>query len=515
MVQTIHLLGNQATTPSYNKTKNHGIFWLFPDAKENFFRLYTVTSSKKMIGILVALVVILLLRYFLLKRLRHRFPIFPKAAICDAQPVFPKSFFFGVSVCAYQVEGDMPPSNWTLWEQQRDEHGNHRAPIDPIKCDGYNRFLSDAQLAKSMGCNMYRLSFSWTRLNPRPGKFDKSVMAVYRGWLIQLREMGLEPLLTLWHWEHPAWLEEKGGFLGPEFVRYYEEYVDFVLRSVCDVCDYYHSVNEPIGYIASSILAGMFPPGKGSLRTAFDGLCTLMTCHATMYKIAHRLNNKARVSFSHAVVPFTPMHSWSVIEHVMAHVMNVTNKMAFEMFTTGTLNFLWMSKKIPDIKGTLDFISLNHYYVGYVSIDWRDWGKINGNGPTQPFLSYGLSFLPMNDMGWGMNGGSLAATTEWVHREYNKGKLDVPIMITEHGAADAEDFKRQWFLRESLWHLSTITDHVPLIGYLHWTLMDNYEWADGMAKKFGLFETVPETLERKPRKSVEIYTNIIKASSRD
>ena len=455
---------------------------------------------------------VLTIRYFLLKWLAKQFPVFPKTTICDAQPVFPSDFLFGVSTAAYQVEANVPPSNWMLWEQQTDERGVPRAPVDPLKCDGYNKFLGDATLAKNMGCKLYRLSFSWSRLNPRPGKFDKDVMAVYRGWLIQLREMGMEPLLVLWHFEHPAWLEEKGSFMGPEFVRYFEEYAEFVLRSVCDVCDYYHTVNEPVGYVASSLIAGMHPPGKGSLRSAFAGLCNLMECHVIGYRIAHRLNRNAKVSYSHAVVPFVPRHSWSVLEHLGAHFMNFSNRIAFHAFSNGRLDFLWMSKSIAGIEGTLDFISLNHYYVGYVTLDWREWADVNGTGNIAPFLSYGSTFLPTSDFGWGMNGGSLAAATQWIHETFNQGTLDIPIMITEHGAADAEDFKRQWFLKESLWHLSTLIGRVPVIGYCHWSLTDNYEWSEGTSKRFGLVEIDFETQERKPRKSAEIYTNIIKTS---
>lgn len=429
----------------------------------------------------------------------------------DAEPVFPPNFVFGTSTSAYQIEANIPPSNWTLWERQTDQFGNPRAPIDPIKADGFNKFFEDAEIAHKLGCKMYRLSFSWSRLNPKPGQFDDGAMAVYRSWLLKLKEMGMEPLLTLWHFEHPAWVEDRGSMHNKDFVKYYTDFVRYVLKHVYDVCDYYHTVNEPIGYMSSSYLAGIHPPGANSFRVIMDAMVNLLTCHATAYRIIHEMNPNAKVSFSHAIVPFVPRHSWSLIETSLGAFVNCAVSMVYNAFKTSKLHFLWMSEEIPGLQGTLDFISLNHYYVTYITLNPKEWDRVNGTGPLLAGVTYGARFAPSSDMNWGMMPASLAAITKWIHKEHNSWNL--PIMITEHGCADGEDSRRQWFLRESLWHLSMLQNEgVPVKGYLHWSLTDNYEWADGCNRRFGLVEIDYKTQERKPRKSAHIYSEIIKRS---
>lgn len=448
--------------------------------------------------------------------LEKTFVTFPQKNIPDANPIFPSPFKYGVSTSSYQVEANVPPSNWSLWEKQLDRFGNPRAPPNAIKCDGFNRFEQDLQLAQSIGCKFYRLSFSWSRLNPSPGQFNHDILQKYRSWLIKIRELGMEPLLVLWHFEHPAWLEERGSFLSEEFVQRYTEYVEFVINGVSDVCTFYHTVNEPIGFVVSSLIGDVFPPGKGSLRQIADGMANLMQCHANAYAIIHRHNPTSRVSFAKNVVPTVPKHKWSLLESIIAYYMNYYNRVAFDVFKTGKIQFLWYTREVSNIIGALDFISLNHYYCIFTTLNPKEWSKVNttpddidvGNNAERgrvPFCSYGDSFLPASDMGWGMLPGSLAAITEWVHVTYNL-ENNQPIFITEHGAADAEDTKRQWFLKESLFHLSTLAKRgVPISGYIHWTLFDNYEWADGTTKRFGLFETDYNTLERKPRESAKLF----------
>ncbi|OHT01517.1 glycosyl hydrolase [Tritrichomonas foetus] len=455
---------------------------------------------------LFIVILILVARYYLLQYLRPKFPKFPPRNVPDANPVFPKTFKYGVSTASYQIEADVPPTNWTLWERQTDRFGNPRAPINNRKCDGFNRFYQDIMLAQQLGCKYYRLSFSWARLNPRPGQFDNDILSTYRGWLIKIRELGMEPLLVLWHFEHPAWLEERGSVMSPEFVHKFTEYVEFVVNGVSDVCTFYHTVNEPIGFIVTSIIGDVFPPGKGTIENCVDGIANLMQCHANAYHIIHRLNPNAKVSYAKNVVPFIPMHGWSAIEYLISHVLNFYNRVGFDVFKTGKIQFLWYTREIQNIIGTLDYISLNHYYCTFVTIDYRQWGKLNGN--FIPFLSYGDMFCPTSDFGWGMIPGSLSAVARWIHDEYNADQR-LPIMITEHGAADSEDTRRQWFLKESLFHLSSLTNlGYPIAAYIHWTLFDNYEWAQGTKMKFGLFQTDYETMERKPRKSAEIFAKI-------
>ena len=167
--------------------------------------------------------------------------------------------------------------------------------------------------------------------------------------------------------------------------------------------------------------------------------------------------------------------------------------------------------EIPSIIGALDYISINHYFCGYISINPQDWGQFNG--AFLPLYTLGQKFLATSDFGWGLNPASLAGTCQWINDQFNPNHL--PILVTEHGIADASDTKRQWFLKESLTHLSILVNRgLNVTGYIHWSLLDNYEWAEGRKMKFGLYQTNYETQERIPRESAKIYSRIIAKNSR-
>jgi beta-glucosidase len=423
-------------------------------------------------------------------------------------PIFPPNFKFGVSTSAYQVEEDIPPSNWLLWENVTDDRGIPRAPSLPQKVRGYTHFLKDADLAKSLGCDLYRFSLSWSRLNPAPGVFDSEALAVYKSWLIRLREIGIEPLVTLWHFEHPAWLEQNGSVHGKEFVPRFTEYARFVIDGIGDLCDLWHTTNEPVGFGAAAYIAGLHPPGKGTIADIVDALANLAQAHAIAYDMIHAKNPKAKVSFAKNLTPFAPMHQWSLLEALEAWIFNVYNRLGFDVFETETISLWGHTRPVKNIKGKLDFISLNHYYIIFPTIAPYQWSIFENR--TMVSLTYGESRLETSDFAWGLKPSSLADSIRWVDKIHNPRRL--PFLISEHGCADATDERRQRFLSKSLAHLSIAAKEIPIMGYVHWTLMDNYEWATGTKMRFGLFETNFETFERTKRKSASLYEEIIAAN---
>lgn len=172
---------------------------------------------------------------------------------------------------------------------------------------------------------------------------------------------------------------------------------------------------------------------------------------------------------------------------------------------------MWEWRSVPGIKGTLDFISLNHYYILYVTILKSEWGNYNGERVALLTYDSGMD-TETSDFGWGLKPSSLADSIKWIHKKYNK-KWNRDFFISEHGCADHTDVKRHWFLRDSLIHLSNLSPDVRVTGYTHWSLMDNYEWAEGSKMKFGLFETNFETFERKARPSAGLYAEIIRKNA--
>jgi beta-glucosidase/6-phospho-beta-glucosidase/beta-galactosidase len=163
---------------------------------------------------------------------------------------------------------------------------------------------------------------------------------------------------------------------------------------------------------------------------------------------------------------------------------------------------------VKGIKGKLDFISLNHYYVIFTTVFPSEWSKFENR--TVISLSYGTKEVDKSDFGWGLVSSSLAESVKWVNKLHNPRRL--PFLISEHGCADETDKKRQWFLKQSLAYLSVVANEIPMLGYVHWTLMDNYEWAEGSKMKFGLFNTDFTTFNRIRRPSASIYEDIINAN---
>ena len=459
-------------------------------------------------GIFVFLLVIFVLfviRYYLLKYLSEKLPVLFEKSPPDAEPIFPANFRYGVSTSAFQTEADIPASNWSLWSQKTNSKGDPMCPDERIKCDAFNKYQYDSNLVIQLGCQVFKFSVSWSRLNPADGQFNREALQVYRNLCIYLKQNGVEPIVTLWHYEHPAWLETNGSISSSTFVQKYGEFVEFVVSGLADVCFNYITINEPFKYIYLSFIKGDYPPGKMTRNDAFDAFINLMKCHALGYQIIHRLCPTAQVSYVKNIIPFLPRHKWSLIETFLAVIMNkYYNELGFDLIDMGILKFKFKSIEIPGLKDSIDFICISHYCPMFVTLNKKEFSDNN------PLLTYGERFLSISDAGYGLMPGSLAGVVKWINTNYNFKQRG--ILIAEHGLADRDDFRRQWFLKESLQHLSQLVpERIPMLGYLHWSLTDNYAWTKGNEMRYGLFEIDYRTQARRNRKSADIYSDFIKA----
>ena len=468
---------------------------------------FDVDKSEEKMGILIFLLILIILficRHFLLKYLSRKMPVLFEKSPPDAEPLFPAVFKYGISTSAYQIEADIPPSNWSLWSQKTDARGIPLCPEERIKCDGFNKYQLDADNAINLGCQEFRFSVSWSRVNPSDGQFNRNALLVYRNLCIYLKQNGVEPIVTLWHYEHPAWIENNGSICNPNFVQKYGEFVEFVVSGLADVCEKYITINEPVRYVVYSYIKGKYPPGKGSFSDAWKALINLYKCHAIGYQIIHRLCQSAKVSYVKNIIPFVPRHKFSLLETSIAHLLNHYNRIGFDAIETGVLSCYLKKEELNGLKDSIDFICISHNYPMFVTLNWNEFS----NG--MKFLTYGEKFLSISDAGYGIMPGSLAGSVKWINKEMNPKKRN--ILIAEHGIADRDDFRRQWFLKESLQHLSQlVSERVPMIGYLHWTLTDNYSWTNGNNHRYGLFEIDYRTQERRKRKSGEIYEEFVKS----
>jgi beta-glucosidase len=418
----------------------------------------------------------------------------------NAAKLFGEDFLWGASTAGHQVEGGNY-DQWTVWELA---HAKELASTaekrlawlsnwDKIKfqaenpdnyvsgkgVDHFHRYREDFDILKSLNLNAFRFSIEWSRLEPEEGVWDKTAFDHYLNYISELKERSIEPILNLWHWTAPVWFDEKGGFTKSGNIGYFLRFAQKVAEEFGDEVKYIITLNEPNVYTSLSYLTGEWPPQIKSPLMALMVYRNLVKTHKYTYSILKKYNPDLQVGIAANMSNALPKDGKNILSKIVARA----------------ANYGWNWYFVNRIKRRQDFIGFNyymtHYYDGFKTVD-----------PEKP----------VNDLGWYMepSGVGEIATRLWI--KYHK-----PIMITENGVADADDQYRQWWLKETM--LSLITSRkagVKLIGYLHWSLLDNFEWAYGWWPKFGLVHVDRENnMKRTIRPSAKWWAAQIKKLQSD
>lgn len=434
----------------------------------------------------------------------------------DAETLkMPKDFQFGSATAAWQIEKEVNESNWSMFEKQIGKDGKPRAPPHLSACDAVTHFDEDKYNMKEMGFTIYRFSLHYSAIYISPNNFDENYMSIYVNWCDSLREDGIEPLVTLWHFEHPAFIEKQGGLLNPEFKDHFKNFVEFAVEKLKGHCKYFITINEPAVYGLMSYVVHEFPPGEAfQFKKMAQAVTTLMECHVIAYNIIKEKIPDAQVSFAKQIIPFYNMHKWSAIESLVSYCANkFFNEPVMDSILTGELVYSYFGitlfkKQIKGLKDSVDFIAINHYTSMFSSVNPKDWAR---REPCPVLMSERSDKYKLNDFGWIMIPESLGATMEWIHTKWNPRKLNM--CVSEHGASDKNDEKRPWFTVDSLAYLKEVIENhnIPVNMYCHWSLLDNYEWAHGYTQHFGLVE-IDENLNRKKRGTCDLLAKIAKNS---
>lgn len=413
---------------------------------------------------------------------------------------FPNWFLWGTATAAHQVEGNNVHNDWWAWEQAGGRiRGGDRSGS---ACDWWNRAEADFDLARDLGQNSHRLSLEWSRLEPRPGEWNGAACARYRQMLAGLRERGIEPMVTLYHFTLPLWLAEMGGWTHPHALRYFSRYVERVVEELGDLITLWCTVNEPAGYAFWSYLDGKWPPGQQNLPQALRVLRTLLLAHGEAYRIIHAMRGDAQVGLAKIVPLFEPARPESILDRQLTSLVDRTfNALPLNAVMSGRfrppLGFGVVSRLID----TVDFIGVNYYTRFLIG-----WNREYPAASLTPRLKAGVE---TSDLNYGeIYPPGLYRVLKRVAR-YGK-----PIYITENGLPDHDDDVRPRFL---LTHLAQVwramQEGVLVRGYYHWTLVDNFEWAEGYAMRFGLIEVDFATQERRIRESARLYGQIAQANA--
>lgn len=396
---------------------------------------------------------------------------------------FPEGFYWGAATASFQVEGGIENTDWA--QAARDGW----VPPCGSACDHYNRFEGDFDIAKELGHNAHRFSIEWARIEPEEGKFDEQEIEHYRAVLQALHARGLKPYITLWHFTLPLWFSESGGFERKDSPEIFARYCAYVVSKLGDLCGDFSTMNEPNVFGSNGWLRGSWPPFKRFSLTdhvsitnsgrifeakSSRGLRPLFLYLRVMKNLA-RAHNAAY----DAIKRVAPQVDVSVVKHVILfHAnWNPINRLA-----AAVANYQWTYKFMNRVHKKCDSIGLNYYFH-----------KKFGDTAT----------YEKTDMDWDIYPEGVEDALMMLVR-YKK-----PLFVSESGLADERDIHRADYITrqvQATWR--AIARGADVRGHMYWSLFDNYEWALGFEKRFGLVTINYETLERKIRPSAYIYKAI-------
>jgi beta-glucosidase len=414
---------------------------------------------------------------------------------------FPPDFLLGCATAAHQVEGGTD-NDWSQWERERPERiaGGGSAAV---ACDHYHRYRDDLAQLAAMGQNAHRYSVEWSRVEPEPGCFDAAALRHYADVARTCRELGMTPVVTLHHFTFPRWLAGRGGARNADAPRLFARFAAACADAFGQHVDWWITVNEPNVLAFMSRLAGAWPPGEVSLRAMVAALRGLLLMHAAAYRALHDIalhrGWHANVSIAHAERRLFPKNPRSALDRSVAVVPDyVFNRCFLRSCQQGRLlPPLGPGRSHAGMHRCLDYIGLNYYCDDVVRFDPRD--RRNLFGRHEADTTY-----PLSSFGWSINPSGLRRAINDVWRDFG-----LPVLITENGVADESDELRPAFIVDHLGAvLDAVDDGADVRGYLHWTAWDNFEWAEGYTKRFGLFAVDRATLARTAKPSAGLYAEI-------
>jgi len=414
---------------------------------------------------------------------------------------FPLDFRWGTATSAHQVEGSNTNNDWWAWEQG--EGHIKRSHRSGIACNWWKRAEEDFDLAAELGQNSHRLSVEWSRIEPREGQFDDSALDRYREMLQALREREIEPMVTLHHFTNPLWLAEMGGWENSRTISLFERFVARVVEALGEFCDLWCTINEPNVVAILGYVDGIFPPGKNDPRAALRVLRTMMRAHGAAYRRIHALQPEARVGLAHNMRILDPANRRSPLDRRVAHWQDrIYNRAPLAPLTRGWWMLPLGFGPALRLRGTLDWVGLNYYTRDVVAFDRRN--------PQRLFArNEHLDSAELLDGGYG------EFYPQGMMRCLQRlAVLNLPIYVTENGIPDADDDQRPRYIATHVHEIwKVLQRYVPVHGYYHWTLVDNFEWAEGWTMRFGLIELDLETQARTPRRSAYLYRDICRANA--
>ena len=400
---------------------------------------------------------------------------------------FPAGFRWGVATAGHQIEGDNTTSDTWFAENVRPTVFRERSGK---ACNSYELWRTDVDLAAGLGLNTYRFSVEWARAEPREGHFDPDALDHYEAIVDHALSRGLAPVVTFNHMTSPHWFAARGGWLDPIAPDLFARYCDRVMAAFGDRIAVAVTLNEPnlphlltwmdipdvvrdlerstLDAASKAADVPRYRLANVMLPEEFDAMAAGMEAgHLAARSAIKARRGSLPVGFSLAVVD----------DQVVGDDPTVRDRKRAEVYGR------WLSLASAD-----DYIGVQNYERQYYDAA----GPVAAGGPLS-----------------GVDPRSLGSAVRYAHEA-----TGVPVLVTEHGIATEDDARRATFIVESLAGLhAAIDDGVPVLGYIHWTLMDNFEWIFGYGPKLGLHAVDRETFVRTPKPSAAAYSAVVRANA--
>jgi beta-glucosidase len=439
--------------------------------------------------------------------------------------IFPKDFIWGAATAAYQIEGawDEDGKGESIWDHFSHQPyrilNNHTGDI---ACDHYHKMPEDVQLMKDLGLKSYRFSISWPRILPMgTGQVEPSGLDFYDRLVDKLLEAGITPMATLNHWDLPQALEDRGGWTNRDSVNWFTEYAQIVFDRLGDRVSYWATHNEPFVIAILGYAEGQFAPGIASIPLALQAIHHLHLAHGQTVQLYRQMAYKGHIGIVLNLATYLPKTDHPEDQAAAKRLEDFNNNAYLDPIFKGkypqTL-INWLGKSAPQVKDgdmsvicqPIDFLGINYYFSQIVSFSPHGFLKLH----AQPNIDPGWG---INQKGWGTCPSELEVLLLQLKENYG----NPPMFITENGTALPEPADNSGYVDDQ-GRINYLRAHfrsahqalqkgANLQGYYVWSLMDNFEWAEGYNLRFGLVHVDFEDPQRKrtPKASYHWYRDVI------
>lgn len=432
-------------------------------------------------------------------------------------------FLFGLGTSSYQVEGDDGASEevYCQWkavigkkvEIEVGDKKEYKVISDPgVACEHWKRYKEDIKLVKNFGCNAYRFSISWGKVAPKPGEFNKKAIDHYEDVCKELKKQGIRPIITLYHYAHPMWFENKGAFEKEENIKYFVDYCMMMFERLNKYNPIWFTINTFTGTSLHAYYMGTKPPFKKDMGLALKVLKNLLQAHVEFYRKAKKCEKESAstIGIYKIIFPIDKYRSWQIWDSVgVSFVDKINNSSIYDFFTKGILDInigipvLGMKNSIKyknkEAIGAADCVGLNYYTGAYMS-NFKVVPRADGI-PTQSSLAtvYPDGFYD---------------ALKQVDSRLAK-KLKIPIYVTENGIATNNSHYRDVYYRSHFNALSkAMKEGVDVRGYMVWALMDSFDWMEGYDFEYGVYSVDRKTQERTLKPGTEFLFDVIKSHNK-